>query len=161
MTTHIIIGGVVTDTIVATVAQAQGLYPDAECIDAELQRGGIGWLWDGQQLTPPAPPAPPVAELSQFERDQARYIKRAAVKDGLTAYMAADNMSRIRSGAWSVPDLTALLDDPAVIAANTLMGTLSFELAAQAIAAASTPLLTPAIKADWVGRLQAHFYLEG
>ena len=98
---------------------------------------------------------------TQFEKDQSRYQKRAAVKDELMAYMAADNMSRVRSGAWSVADLTALLDDPAVVAANSLMGSLSFELAAQQINAAATPLLTPEIKADWVSRLEAHFYLEG
>lgn len=98
---------------------------------------------------------------SQFELDQSRYTKRAAVKDELMAYMAADNMRRVRSGVWTVADLTALMDDPAVVAANALMGTLSFELSTQHIQAATTPLLTPEIKADWVSRLEAHFYLEG
>ena len=98
---------------------------------------------------------------TQFEKDQSRYTKRAAVKDELMAYMAADNMSRVRSGAWTVPDLTALLADPAVVAANALMGSLSFELAAQQISAATTPLLTAEIKAEWVSRLETHYYLEG
>ena len=98
---------------------------------------------------------------TQLEKDQSRYTKRAAVKDELLAYMAADNMSRVRSGAWSVADLTALMDDPAVVAANALMGTLSFELAAQQINDAVTPLLTTEIKAEWVSRLEAHYYLEG
>ena len=105
------------------------------------------------RVTPP--------EISRFEKDQIRYQKRAAVKDDLIAYMAADNMSRVRDGAWSVADLTSLLDDPAVVAANALMGTLSFELAAQQIQAATTTLLTPEIKVDWVSRLEAHYYLEG
>ena len=98
---------------------------------------------------------------TQFEKDQSRYTKRAAVKDELLAYMAADNMSRVRSGVWTVADLTSLLDDPAVVAANSLMGTLSFELATQQISAATTPLLTAEIKAEWVSRLEAHYYLEG
>ena len=98
---------------------------------------------------------------TQFEKDQSRYQKRAAVKDELLAYMAADNMSRVRSGVWTVADLTSLLDDPAVVAANSLMGTLSFELAVQQISAATTPLLTAEIKAEWVSRLEAHYYLEG
>ena len=98
---------------------------------------------------------------TQFEKDQSRYTKRAAVKDELMAYMAADNMSRVRSGVWTVADLTSLLDDPAMVAANSLMGTLSYELAAQQINAAATPLLTPEIKAEWVSRLEAHYYLEG
>lgn len=116
-----------------------------------------GWLVDGAGYSPaPAPPA-----QSQFEKDQSRYAKRAEVKDELMAYMAADNMGRVRSGVWSVADLTALLDDPAVVAANALMGTLSFELAAQQIQNATTPLLTPEIKADWTSRLEAHYYLAG
>ena len=98
---------------------------------------------------------------TQFEKDQSRYTKRAAVKDELLAYMAADNMGRVRSGVWSVADLTALMDDPAVVAANALMGMLSFELAAQQISAATTPLLTAEIKAEWVSRLETHYYLEG
>lgn len=99
--------------------------------------------------------------ISQFEIDQRRYAKRAAVKDGLIAFMAADNMSRVRAGTWTVSDLTGLMADPAVAAANAYMSTLSFELAAQAITAATSPLLTPAIKSVWVGKLQEHFYLEG
>ena len=54
MATHIIIGGVVVNTIVATVADAQDAYPDAICIPADT--GAIGWLWDGETLTPPPPP---------------------------------------------------------------------------------------------------------
>lgn len=97
---------------------------------------------------------------TQFDRDQARYAKRAAVKDQLLAYMAADNMSRVRSGEWTVADLTSLLADPVVATANQFMSTLSFELAAQSIASASTPLLTPAIRADWIARLEAAFFTE-
>ena len=110
-------------------------------------------IWLQQWTLEPGP--------TQFERDQARYTKRAAVKDELLAYMAADNMSRVRAQDWTVADLTGLVADPSVKAALDFMGTLSFELAAQAIASATTPLLTPEIRADWVARLQAHFYLEG
>ena len=97
---------------------------------------------------------------SQLSRDQARYTKRAAVKNELIAWMAADNMSRVRSGEWTVPELTSLMSDPAVSAATAYMSTLSYELAAQAISSAATPLLTPEIKATWVAKLQEHFYLE-
>lgn len=54
-TTLIIIDGVVVNSIVATAAEAQAVYPDATCI--ESAEGGIGWQWDGFQLTPP--PGPP------------------------------------------------------------------------------------------------------
>lgn len=103
---------------------------------------------------PPAPPAP-----TQFELDQLRYQKRAEVQSQLIAWMAADNMSRVRSGIWTVADLTSLMSDPAVTAAQAYMGTLSYELAAQSIMQATHPLLTPAIKGAWVGKLQEHFYL--
>jgi len=99
--------------------------------------------------------------MTQFDRDKQRYTRRAAVKDQLIAYMAADNMSRVRAGVWTVPQLMSLMGDPAVAAANAYMTTLSFELAAQSIASADTPLLTPAIKADWVAKLQVHYYPEG
>lgn len=112
-----------------------------------------GDLWDGENYAP--------GTSNQFALDEARYKKRAAVKDELLAYMAADNMSRVRAQQWTVQDLTGLVADPAIKAAMDFMGTLSFELAAQAIASAATPLLTPEIRADWIARLQAHFYLEG
>lgn len=103
----------------------------------------------------------PADSATQFQRDEARYTKRAAVRDNLMAFMAADNMSRVRSGVWQVSDLTALMDDPAVTAATAYMGTLAFELAAQAIQDAQSPLLTQAIKDVWVAKLEEHYYLEG
>ena len=124
--------------------------------DEVAQWTGVDWV-----VLDSYPQAPPQPEPSQFDRDKARYEKRAAVKDELLAWMATDNMSRVRSGEWTMQDLTALLADPAVAAANQFMSTLSFELAAQAIAQAQTPLLTPEIRAEWIARLQAHFYLEG
>jgi len=88
MTTHIIIGGVVVNTIISTVAEAQAVYPDALCIPADT--GGIGWLWDGVQLTPP--PGPPfdraaaalqideavAAIYGRFTRFQLEYTEREA-----------------------------------------------------------------------------------
>jgi hypothetical protein len=115
----------------------------------------MDWLAAGN--TPePAPVEPPP---TQFELDQRRYQKRAAVQSELIAWMAADNMSRVRSGVWTVADLTSLMADPAVTAAQAYMSTLSYELAAQAIQAATTPLLTQAIKDVWIGKLTEHFYL--
>ena len=58
MATHIIIGGVVANTINATVQEAQAVYPDAVCIAANT--GSIGWLWDGETLTPPPQEPAPV-----------------------------------------------------------------------------------------------------
>lgn len=150
---RVFVGTEVVD-VFAPLPPGSTLTPPPDAPVVQLQ-GGVWVVLDEY------PQAPPQPELSQFDRDKARYEKRAAVKDQLLAWMAADNMSRVRSGEWTVQDLTALLADPAVAAANQFMSTLSFELAAQAIASASTPLLTPAIRADWIARLQAHFYLEG
>lgn len=115
----------------------------------------LRWL-DAGNTPAPAPVAP---TPTQFELDQNRYQKRSGVQAELMSWMAADNMSRVRSGVWTVQQLTSLLSDPAVQAAQTYMSTLSYELAAQSIAAATTPLLTPEIKAAWIAKLQASFFL--
>lgn len=96
MTTHIIIGGVVVNTIISTVAEAQAVYPDAVCIAADT--GAIGWLWDGEHLTPPPPPPfdrataalqideAVAAIYGRFTRFQLEYTEREAqaqaYKDG-------------------------------------------------------------------------------
>ena len=87
-TTHIIIDGVVVNTIIATVAEAKAVYPDAVCIAAET--GGIGWAWNGETLTPP--PGPPFDRTAaalqideavagiygRFTRFQLEYTEREA-----------------------------------------------------------------------------------
>lgn len=145
---------IIVDGVVVNHAEAESDFAHLQgWIPAGDSR--IGDFWDGDKFTHPSAPSEP----SQFDRDKSRYEKRAAIKDELLAYMAADNMSRVRSGEWSVADLTDLLADPAVAAANQFMSTLSFELAAQAIAQATIPLLTAEIKSVWVTKLQEHFYL--
>lgn len=59
MRSHIITNGVVTNTIVASVHEAQAAYPDSICIDADVYVGGIGWTWDGEKLIAPPPPPEP------------------------------------------------------------------------------------------------------
>lgn len=115
----------------------------------------LAWLEAGNT---PTPAAPPTADEQRI-LDQNRYKRRAEAKDGLLAYMAADNMSRVRSGVWAVSDLTGLMADPAVQLAQAYMANLSFELVAEEIRGATTPLLTPEIKADWIAKLQAKFFL--
>lgn len=96
MATHIIIGGVVVNTINATVQEAQAVYPDAVCIAANT--GSIGWMWDGETLS--APPPPPfdraaaalqideavAAIYGRFTRFQLEYTEREAQAQ---AYKAA------------------------------------------------------------------------
>ena len=70
MTTHIIKSGVVVNTIVATVQEAQTAFPDAICIEATT--GGIGWAWDGSTLSAPAAPPVVVTVPSSVTMRQAR-----------------------------------------------------------------------------------------
>lgn len=101
MTTHIIIGGVVVNTIIATVEEAQAAYLDAVCLPADT--GAIGWLWDGEALTPP--PAAPLAERQaaaweriKQERDRRKYL---GVKVG-QHWFHSDDPSRIQQIALAM-----------------------------------------------------------
>lgn len=82
MRVHIIIDGVVDNTIIATVAEAQAAYPDAVCVPAET--GGIGWLWDGETLMPP-PPAPPVVPTAVTMRQARLALLGAGLLDDIDA----------------------------------------------------------------------------
>lgn len=80
-TTHIIENNIVVNTIVATPEEAQAVYPDALCLDADQYPGGIGWTWDGEQLVPPAQPEPSIEEL-RAQVQQAATDKRWEVMTG-------------------------------------------------------------------------------
>lgn len=84
-TTHIIVGGIVANTIVATAAEAQAAYPDAICIPADT--GAIGWLWDGDTLTPPPPepPEPPAVPSAVTMRQARLALLGAGLLDDIDA----------------------------------------------------------------------------
>ena len=69
MQTHIIQNGVVVNTILASVQEAEAAFPDSVCVDAAAG-GAIGWLYDGQTFN--APPAPPVPVPDSVTMRQAR-----------------------------------------------------------------------------------------
>lgn len=100
-----------------------------------------------------AAPAP-----SQLELDTTRYARRAQAKNQIIAEFAAENMSRVRVGAWTVQQLVGLTQDAGLKALLDNVNTLSFEIAAQQIPSLTNALLTKEIKAGWVAKLQAHFY---
>jgi hypothetical protein len=50
---HIVVDGVVVNSIAATLAEAQAAHPEAACLDAADYAGGIGWTWDGTTLSEP------------------------------------------------------------------------------------------------------------
>lgn len=87
MTTHIIQNGVVVNTIVATVQEAQAAFPDATCIEATT--GGIGWLWDGSALSAPAaPPVVVTVPSSVTMRQACRALESAGLLDDVEAIVA-------------------------------------------------------------------------
>lgn len=128
------------------------VYP-AGTVEVPIKPGpNMDWDAGTGQWVAVAPP-----EVSQLEKDQLRYQRRAAARDSLIAWMAADNMARVRSGVWTVADLQVLLGELGAV--NAMMQTLSFELAAQAIAASTNQLMTSDIKSAWVDKLTEHFYI--
>jgi hypothetical protein len=92
------------------------------------------------------------------EIDKAKYMKRAAVKDVIIAEMATENMTRVRSGRWSVSDLVGLTQDPMLKLILDDINTLSFELAVLKLQQVSNPLITREIREGWIRKLQSHFY---
>jgi len=113
------------------------------------------WLAEGNHPDDVPTPTP----LTAYEKDVWRYKMRDSVKGQIIAEMASDNMARVRAGVWTVPELIGLASDPLLAQVQGYMATLSFELAAQALATSEHPLLTPEIKAGWIAKLQANFFL--
>lgn len=94
-TTLIIKDGVVVNSIVATAAEAQAVYPDATCIESAV--GGIGWQWDGFQITPPPGPVVPLAELKAAKNAEINAARLAANFSTFThagKLIACDQLSR-------------------------------------------------------------------
>ncbi len=61
MRAAIIISSRVSDIIEAeTLASAQGLFPDAQVLDADTMSAGIGWWLVEGEWQPPTPPLPPL-----------------------------------------------------------------------------------------------------
>lgn len=87
MRAHIIEGGAVANTI---AIEALTSLPGVTLIDADSHGGSIGWLWDGENLTPPSgPPFDRAAAALQideavaaiygrFTRFQLEYTEREA-----------------------------------------------------------------------------------
>ena len=113
------------------------------------------WLAEGNIPEP----ADVVPAPSQLELDSQRFSKRASAKDFLIAYMAADNVSRVRSGIWTVQNLKDLMADAEIVSLLNHINTLSYELAIVKIQSLTNTLITAEIKADWIAKLQDNLYL--
>lgn len=119
--THIIENGVVVNTILATVAEAQAAYPQAVCVDGAT--GSIGWLWDGATLS--APPVPP--KTPEQLREEAKALRATAVENIKVTTAAGntfdgDEASQARmSRAILVLSTGAAASVPWVLADNTVI----------------------------------------
>lgn len=134
---------------------SDGAYIPADPDNRDYARY-LRWLDAGYTPDPAVEePAPTPRDL-----DRERYLMRAKAKDELLAEMNAASMEMVRTGVWTEADLISLMTDPQIKQAIDLTNSLSFEFAASALMAVTNPLMTPKIKAEWVARLQAHFYLE-
>lgn len=94
---------------------------------------------------------------SQEEIDKAKYEKRASALGKIISQMATNNMARVRSGAWTVPQLISLTQDPQLKEILTDLYALSFEIAYSKIDAISNSLVTPDIKNEWKTLLYLNF----
>lgn len=81
MRVNLIKDGTVVNTILAeSIEAAQALYPEHSCIEANT--GGIGWHWDGQQLSPP--PEPDIIITSaQVDAERDRRVNAGLVFSGM------------------------------------------------------------------------------
>ena len=100
MRAHVIEGGAVANTI---AIEALTSLPGVTLIDADLHGGSIGWLWDGETLTPPPPG--PLAERQgaarnriKADRDRRKYL---GVKVG-AHWFHSDDPSRIQQLALAM-----------------------------------------------------------
>lgn len=120
MRAHIVSEGVVVNTI---VLDSLDEVPGA--LDADALGGGIGWLWDGETLKPPAPPpkAPEEIRAEIVAQTQARLDAFAQTRgyDGILSCatyatstvpkFAAEGQYAVeaRDATWSA--LYAMLDE--------------------------------------------------
>lgn len=92
MKTHIVENGIVCNTILATVEEAQAAFPSAICIDGES--GEIGWTWDGETLAPPAVDLQALKISKNDEINAARFSANFSAFPYAGKLIACDTLSR-------------------------------------------------------------------
>ena len=165
MKTHVIEKGVVVNTIVASVAEAQLVFPDSTLVDAELLGGSIGDLWDGVVLTRPLVDIAALKVAKNLEINEARLaatfstfshsgkvfscdqLSRSDI-DGINGYVALNSaLPAAWPGAWKATDNSffPIADVPgwkAFYASMVAAGSINFahsQTLKAALAVATTP----------------------
>lgn len=95
--THIIADGVVANSIMAAIVEAQAAFPDAICIDAAEHGGGVGWLWDGSTLVPPPPMPEPVPAQCTRRQGQLVLLSHGLLDDAEAAISAITDPNERRA----------------------------------------------------------------
>lgn len=93
MKTHIIDSGVVVNTIIASVSEAQAAFPAATCIDGTV--GGIGWIWDGSVLSAPEPEPATIPQVVTMRQARLALLAAGLLPTVAAAVAAADDVARI------------------------------------------------------------------
>lgn len=93
MKTHIIEDGIVINTVLATVAEAQAAFPEETCIDGSV--GGIGWTWDGVTLAAPDPEPAPIPQVVSMRQARLALLAAGLLPTVTAAVAAADAVAQI------------------------------------------------------------------
>lgn len=96
-------------------------------------------------------PAGATIEIPQYQQ---MIVYNMITVTGTIEIICADNMERIRTGAWTVTQLVELTADPVFKNIQDDINGLSFGK----IMELTNPIITNEIKMDWVGRLQANLF---
>lgn len=126
-------------------------FPDLNLISAG-SNVQCGWIYNSQtqEFSSNAP--------STAEKDLLKYLKRAEAKNKIIAWVAQENVARVKNGTWTTEQLISLTQDAELKDLLDDVNSLSFEIAANKITGLTNELLTSDIKAAWIEKLQGYFY---
>jgi hypothetical protein len=114
----------------------------------------LQWLASGNAPEPAdTPPAKTPDELRLI-----KYANRYESVKIIMSEFATENVSRLVSGEWTLPQLVSLMSDAQLQELLNFINTLSFEIAIGKVQAITNPLITQTIKDGWAAKLQSHFY---
>jgi hypothetical protein len=112
--------------------------------------------WVSRGNTPEPTDVPPVKTPDELRL--IKYAKRYESVKTIVSEFATENVARLVSGEWTLPQLVSLMSDTQLQELLNFINTLSFEIAIGKVQAITNPLITQTIKDVWIAKLQSHFY---